>query len=115
MTSTTTDAPSLLDRADTTYTVPPRLADLLCATNLTSASPHSNVASAGCDMERNTPHDHGGPTNPTNVTPVDRRWHRAKTHGNWTYTKDPDTAIITWTSPTGLTCDIHPHDYRPDW
>jgi hypothetical protein len=62
-------------------------------------------------MEHNTPYDAGGTTDPTNVTPIDRRWHRAKTHGGWTYQKNPD-GTITWTSPTGLTCTIEPHDYH---
>jgi hypothetical protein len=64
-------------------------------------------------MEHNIPHHHGGPTNPTNTTPVDRRWHRAKTHAHWTYQKDPASGTVTWTSPTSsLTCEIHPYDYR---
>jgi hypothetical protein len=37
--------------------------------------------------------------------------HRAKTRGDWTYQKHPDGTII-WTSPTGLTCQIDPYDYR---
>lgn len=96
----------------TTYTVPPALAEHLINVHLHSAAPHSNVPAAGCDMEHNTPHRHGGATNRINCTPVDRRWHRPKTHAGWTYTKDPDTDIVTWTSPiSGLTCDIHPYDY----
>ena len=63
-------------------------------------------------MEHNTPHHHGGPTNPINVTPVDRRWHRPKTHNNWTYIKNPDNTI-TWTSPTGLTCQSTPTTTEP--
>jgi Domain of unknown function (DUF222) len=101
----------LLDYGQSTYLVPPRLADVLIAKNVMSASPHSTVDARMADMEHNLPHDQGGPTNPINVTPVDRRWHRAKTHGNWTYEKQPD-GIIVWTSPNGLTCQIEPHDYR---
>lgn len=95
----------------TVYQVPPHLADLLISRYVTSAAPHSTVPAAGCDIDHNTPHPHG-PTNEHNATPVDRRWHRAKTHGDWTYTKHPDTGIITWRSPTGLTLDIDPYNYR---
>ena len=103
----------LLDYGHTTYTAPPDLTDYLIALNVHSMSPHSAVPAEGCDMEHNTPYDQGGPTNPTNNTPVDRRWHRAKTHGDWTYQKDATTGSVIWTSPTGLTCQIDPHDYRP--
>jgi Domain of unknown function (DUF222) len=102
----------LLDYGQTTYTVPPALADYLIAKNVCSASPHSSVDARIADMEHNTPHDQGGATDPINVTPVDRRWHRAKTHGDWTYTKNTDTDVVTWTSPHGLTCRVEPHDYR---
>jgi hypothetical protein len=101
-----------LDYGTDTYTVPPALAEQLVAIHHTSASPHSNVPAAGCDMEHNKPHGAGGKTNIINNTPVDRRWHRAKTHGDWTYEKDPNTDIVTWRSPTGLTCIIEPYDYR---
>jgi hypothetical protein len=101
----------LLDYGKNTYTVPPDLADYLIAKNVTSASPHSSVDARLADMEHNIPHDKGGPTNPINTTPVDRRWHRAKTHADWTYVKQRDGTVI-WTSPTGLTCQIDPYDYR---
>jgi hypothetical protein len=103
----------LLDHATTSHTATAALADYLTAKNITSAAPHSTIPAAGCDIEHNTPHPQG-PTNRTNCTPIDRRWHRAKTHAGWTYTKNTDTGVVTWTSPTsGLTCDIDPHDYRP--
>jgi hypothetical protein len=101
----------LLDYGQTTYTVPPALADFLVALNVRSGSPHSSVPAEGCDMEHNTPHDRGGPTDRINTTPVERRWHRAKTHGDWTYIKCRDGTLI-WTSPTGLTAQVDPYDYR---
>jgi hypothetical protein len=103
----------LLDYGQTTYTVPADLADYLIATNITSAAPHSSVDARVCDMEHNIPYDHGGPTNPINCTPVDRRWHRPKTLGRWHYRKRDDGVII-WTSPTGLACQIDPYDYRAE-
>jgi hypothetical protein len=101
----------LLDYGQTTYTVPPDLADYLIAANVRSASPHSSVPAEGCDMEHNTPHQQGGATDRINTTPVERRWHRAKTHGRWSYVKQRDGTLI-WTSPTGLTAQVDPYDYR---
>jgi Domain of unknown function (DUF222) len=101
----------LLDYGRTTYKVPSDLADYLIARNVTSAGPHSNVPARVSDLDHGEPYDKGGETNPQNVTPFDRRWHLAKTHGDWTYVKGHDGVVI-WTSPTGLTCTIEPHDYR---
>jgi hypothetical protein len=101
----------LLEYGRTTYPVPPALADHLIAKHVHSAAPYSQIDARLADMEHNTPHDQGGPTNERNATPVDRRWHRAKTHGDWAYTKD-DQGVVTWRSPTGLTVRIEPHDYR---
>ncbi len=101
----------LLHYGTSTYLVPPPLADHLIALHHTSAAPHSNTPAHGCDMEHNIPHQQGGTTDPDNTTPIDRRWHRAKTHAGWTYLKNPDRSV-TWTSPTSLTETVYPHDYR---
>ncbi|HTR69863.1 MAG TPA: DUF222 domain-containing protein [Mycobacteriales bacterium] len=103
----------LLDYGRTTYVAPPPLADHLIATTIASGGPHSAVDAASCDIDHQPAFDDGGRTDPGHTTPVDRRWHRAKTHGGWTYIKDPQTAILTWRSPRGLTVEVHPHDYRP--
>lgn len=104
----------LLHFGTSTYKVPPRLADFLIALNLTSVGPHSNVNAADCDMEHNLPNEQGGATDPDNNSPVDRRWHRAKTHGGHTYLKDPETAAVNWQTPTGLSRQIDPYDYRSE-
>jgi hypothetical protein len=101
----------LLNYGRKTYLVPPPLSDFLIALHQTSAGLHSNVPAADCDMEHNVPHGGGGATAPENNTPIDRRWHRAKTHAGWTYVKKPDGSI-TWTSPHGLSETVYPHDYR---
>jgi Domain of unknown function (DUF222) len=102
----------LLDYGTTTYLVPPPLSDFLIAQGITSAAPHSHVNAADTDMEHDIPHDRAGPTDPVNNTPIDRRWHRAKTHAGTTYRKDPKTAVVTWQLPSGLTCQVDPYDYR---
>jgi hypothetical protein len=101
----------LLDYGTKTYVVPPPLADHLIALHQSAAAPHSNVPAAVADMDHNQPHDQKGKTSPENVTPLDRRWHRAKTHAGWTYVKNPD-GTVDWTSPTGQTHRVDPHDYR---
>ena len=58
---------ALLDYGRSTYLVPPALAEFLCAKNITSASPHSNIDSRLTDMEHNQPHHHGGTTDPINT------------------------------------------------
>jgi hypothetical protein len=101
----------LLDYGKTTYKVPADLAEFLIALNVMSASPHSNVDAALADMEHNPAYGDGGTTDRKHCTPVDRRWHRAKTHADWTYVKHDD-GVVVWTSPTGLSCQIDPYDYR---
>ncbi|HVX68695.1 MAG TPA: DUF222 domain-containing protein [Mycobacteriales bacterium] len=101
----------LLHYGTKTYLVPPSLADHLIALHHRSVGPHSGVPAASCDMEHNLPHQDGGTTDPDNNAPVDRRWHRAKTHTGWTYVINKDHSV-TWTSPYGMTETVHPHDYR---
>jgi hypothetical protein len=87
------------------------LADKVTATYVTSASPFSTVAASACDLDHNKAYPEG-PTSELNVTPFDRRWHRAKTHWGFKVKRDPATAVVTWTSPSGLTHKIDPYDYR---
>jgi len=55
-----------------------------------------------------------GPTDPTNLHPPSRGWHRAKTFKHWTLTANPD-GTITWTSRrTGRSYTTHPYNYRDD-
>ncbi|HEX3706665.1 MAG TPA: DUF222 domain-containing protein [Mycobacteriales bacterium] len=101
----------LLSYGRKTYVVPPALTEHLAALFVTSAGLHSNVPAAECDIDHNLPHGQGGGTDPDNNAPLDRRWHRAKTHADWTWTYNPDRSI-TWISPTGLAQTVQPHDYR---
>ena len=66
---------------------------------------------AGQDLDHLDPH---GPTEPDNLHPPSRGWHRAKTFGHWTVTANPD-GTITWTSRrTGRTYTTHPYNHRHD-
>ena len=64
---------------------------------------------AGHDLDHIDPI---GPTEPGNLHPPSRGWHRAKTFRHWTVHANPD-GTITWTSQrTGRTYTTHPWDYR---
>ena len=72
-----------------------------------------------CDLDHVDPYvplDQGGPagqTRPSNLAPLCRTHHRVKTHGDWTYRRDPGTGTCTWTSPTGHTYAVSPPGRRP--
>jgi hypothetical protein len=67
----------------------------------------------GCDLDHITPYDppeQGGPpgqTRPSNLAPLCRRHHRAKTFGGWSYRRQRD-GTYTWTSPHGTTYTVGP-------
>ncbi|MFC0625943.1 DUF222 domain-containing protein [Kribbella deserti] len=55
------------------------------------------------DLDHVTPYDKNGPpgqTSTTNLAPLTRLPHRAKTHGGWRYLRLPDGSV-EWTSPLG--------------
>ncbi|SDS74951.1 hypothetical protein SAMN04488570_2600 [Nocardioides scoriae] len=59
--------------------------------------------------------DDGGPPGQTrlsNLAPLCRTHHRAKTHTDWSYERRPDGSY-RWTSPTGHTHETRPHPRRP--
>src|SRR4051812_4793016 len=69
----------------------------------------STTVVAGQDLDHIDP---DGPTEPANLHPPSRGWHRAKTFGHWTLTANPD-GTITWTSRrTGRSYTTHPYDHR---
>lgn len=70
-----------------------------------------------CDLDHREPFNHddpeaGGQTVPENLHPLCRRHHRMKTIcPDWGIERDPDTGVITWTSPTGHAYENPPHEY----
>jgi hypothetical protein len=71
----------------------------------------SSTVVAGQDLDHIDP---DGPTEPANLHPPSRGWHRAKTFGHWTLTANPDGSI-TWTSRrTGRSYTTHPYNHRDD-
>jgi hypothetical protein len=66
----------------------------------TCAFPHCDVRAEHCDLDHRVPYDHGGKTTTSNLTPLCRRHHRAKTHLRWRYQRlGPGTYL--WESPGG--------------
>lgn len=101
----------LLDYGRRTYVVPQPVADFLVARAIRSGGPHSGVSAVNSDFDHNKPFGQGGRTSIDNMTPLDRRWHRAKTFGGWRYELGADGSLL-WTSPTGMTCRVPAEDYR---
>ncbi|GAA5141095.1 hypothetical protein GCM10023340_02250 [Nocardioides marinquilinus] len=60
------------------------------------------------DLDHIHPHEAGGPTSTSNLAPLCRRHHRAKTHSRWRY-RMLEPGLYEWTSPTGR---IHHVDRR---
>src|SRR5262249_16328283 len=102
----------LLDYGRSTYRVPADLAAYTTFRDVTSTGPGSTVPAGRADKDHGKAWDAGGPPARSNVHSNNRRWHRAKTLGDWTVTHNPDRTW-TWTnSRTGMRATTHPHDYR---
>jgi len=65
------------------------------------------------DLDHERPYRLGGPTSPTNATPLCRRHHNLVTHHRWTHTTDPRTGRVRWRSPLGQLAEIEPEIYGP--
>ncbi|GAA3374957.1 hypothetical protein GCM10020367_40840 [Streptomyces sannanensis] len=80
--------------------------------------PHCNQPAHRCDLDHRESFNHqnpeaGGQTTPDNLHPLCHRHHQLKTHHpDWSVTRDPDTGVTRWTSPTGHHYDSPPHTYR---
>jgi hypothetical protein len=69
------------------------------------------VPAGRCDGEHLVPHP-DGPTDITNIAPMDRGWHVPKTHQPGMLVKRRPDGCIDWTTPLGQTVTVHPYDYR---
>jgi len=65
------------------------------------------------DLDHERPYRLGGPTSPTNATPLCRRHHNLVTHHRWTHRTDPRTGRVRWRSPLGQLAEIEPEIYGP--
>jgi hypothetical protein len=78
-----------------------RLRQQIVLAERTCAHPHCHKAAERCDLDHVITHAAGGATTTSNLAPLCRKHHRAKTLGGWTYTK-LRPGHYRWRSPAGL-------------
>ncbi|MGN6160796.1 MAG: HNH endonuclease signature motif containing protein, partial [Marmoricola sp.] len=90
-----------LARADTVpdHDPPAWMRELVIQRDAHCVFPGCARDSRACDLDHIEPYDTGGPTTPTNLAPLCRRHHRAKTHADYHYQRHPD-GTYQWTFPT---------------
>ena len=96
-----------------TYEIPDRIRRHVNLRNPVEGFPFSSRNSARCDLDHTSPYRHGQPkqaaqTRASNLGPLSRKVHRAKTLGAWTLTQ-PTPGTFLWTSPMGLTYTVDRH------
>jgi len=101
----------LLDRNPKSWRIPTDVQAFADAAYISSVGPHSTVPAGRCDGEHLVPHP-DGPTDITNIAPMDRGWHVPKTHQPGMLVKRRPDGCIDWTTPLGQTVTVHPYDYR---
>ena len=83
---------------------PHRMREQVILRDPTCRFPGCQVDSRRCDLDHVIPYDPTGPpgqTRPSNLVPLCRRHHNAKTTGLWRYTRTPEGECL-WTGPYGL-------------
>jgi hypothetical protein len=94
------------------YRPPVALADHVRAVDHECLFPTCNRPAVTCQLDHNEPYGDtggagpGGPTSAENLGPLCAWHHNAKTHGGWSWSRNPTTGQTTWTTPTGHT---HPN------
>ncbi|MCI1746719.1 MAG: 13E12 repeat family protein [Acidipropionibacterium sp.] len=96
------------DPAVDAYQIPDRMRMALQLREETSVFPYSSRRSWSCDLDHTEPFRFGTPGSPrppgqtrvSNLGPLSRREHRAKTAAVWKV-KQPAQGLYVWTSPTG--------------
>ncbi|GAB2482643.1 hypothetical protein GCM10027063_25940 [Promicromonospora xylanilytica] len=104
----------LTDYSTTTYQPGKILRQAVIARDQTCAFLQCDRPARWADLDHITPFDHDhdpdpateppgtpGQTRATNLQPLCRAHHLAKTHHGWTPVRDPTTGTTTWTAPTG--------------
>ncbi len=92
------------------YDIPDRIRRHVTLRNPVEVFPFSSRAATGCDLDHTRPYRHGHlkpalQTRTSNLGPLSRKVHRAKTLGAWTLTQ-PQPGTFLWTSPMGLTYTV---------
>ncbi|QBX56334.1 HNH endonuclease [Nocardioides seonyuensis] len=110
--------PVLHVASDDTWSVdrhdpPSRMAEQVVLRDSSCVFPWCSHPSRHADLDHVDPYedpDEGGPpgqTTPSNLAPLCRRHHRAKTAGAWTYQRTAPGTYL-WTGPAGITAIVTP-------
>ena len=101
----------LLDRNPAAWRIPSSVQAFADTAYPISVGPYSTVPALRCDGEHLIRHP-DGPTDVTNIVPMDRGWHRPKTHTAGMNVKRRPDGRIEWTTPLGQIVIVDPYDYR---
>lgn len=85
------------------YEIPQRIRDAVRLRHVASVFPYSGATSARMDLDHTKTYrwdDTTGQTGPSNLAPLARNEHNAKTHGRWTVSS-PHPGVFLWRSPHG--------------
>jgi hypothetical protein len=87
------------------------LAEFVAVRDRHPVNPTAGPTAAGAaDLDHGIARSQGGKTVRDNLASLTRRWHVLKTHGGWSYRRVG--RCWEWTSPSGLTYETRPYDYR---
>ena len=94
---------------------PPWMRELVILRDGHCIFPRCTTDARSCDLDHITAYDKDGPpgqTRPSNLAPLCRRHHRAKTSGHWRYTRTSDGTYM-WHGPHDTTCLVTPEGSLP--
>jgi hypothetical protein len=92
------------DESTAGYVPPAWMREIVVQRDTTCVFPGCQVPARDCDLDHIKPYDPWGrldQTRPSNLAPLCRRHHRAKTHYRWSYIRIADDASYHWRSPRG--------------
>ena len=91
------------------YQIPQRVREHVLVRDRFDIFPYSTHQARGCDLDHTAPYVDGVPrqTRPSNLGPLTRRAHRAKTHGGWQL-HQPCPGVFWWTTPHGQIYRVTP-------
>ena len=84
------------------YAIPARIRQQVLLRNRFEVFPFSSRSCRRQDLDHTVPYSPGGKgqTRASNLGPLSRKAHRAKTHGGWTL-EQPRPGVFHWTTPSG--------------
>ena len=97
------------DRAVDNYEVPDRMREQIILRDGVEPFPYSTRSARNLDADHTDPYTSGakGQTRPSNLAPLRRRIHRAKTADRWRL-RQPRSGTFWWRSPTGSEYRVTP-------